>query len=208
MSRPLTALFAAALLALAGEAASACEPCGATLDLRRSLERADVVAVVRRPALPEQPADTANGPACDELRVERVLKGEAGGEKLLVRSWHGMYPYGVILGEGTYVVILRRAAASDYDSVRDREECAGARAKGAELFAAVEHGCAVKSLRVESGAVEAEGVKMTIEEFREKYDLKAGAGPRGPAAAAGLPSRGAGVHAAAFSGPWGWPRLF
>src|SRR5687768_13249385 len=172
---PLVTLRAAALVLLACAGVHACEPCGSTLDLRRSLERAEVVAVVKRPERPRQPEEPSNGPACDELLVERVLKGKVEGERLAVRSWYGMCPYGIILGEGTYVVILAGASSSDYDAAEASVGCDVSRERKSGLYAPVEHGCAVRSLRVEAGAVEAEGVKLTLDEFRDKYGLGEGA---------------------------------
>src|SRR5687767_9086771 len=109
ISRTLIILCAASFVALAQTTVRACQPCESTLDLRRSLERADLVVVAKRAKPSKEPDAPGGGAACDELTVERVLKGELEGESLTVRRWHGMCPYGVILGEGTYVVILRKA---------------------------------------------------------------------------------------------------
>lgn len=168
------ALGAAVFVALAEAGSLACEPCGSTLDLPRSLGKADLVVVAKRPAVPKQPENPAGGPACDELLVEGVLKGEFEGEKLRVRSWYGMCPYGIILSEGTYVVILGKASVSDYESHAADPEggCKAALAKKEGLYVPVGHGCAVKALAVASGLVEAEGVKLTLEEFRDKYGLR------------------------------------
>lgn len=210
--RPFIALGAAALVALAGAGAYACQPCESTLDLRRTLEKADLVVVAGRAKLPKEPDGPGGGSACHELEVEAVLKGEFKGEKLTVRRWYGMCPYGIFVNEGTYVVILGKASASDYDSTTyDDGECReslGVKAHVAKapegkslLFVPVEHGCAVKTLRVESGSVEAEGVRMTLEEFRGKYGLAAGA--------AGARHSAAGVYAwAGFPSLAVWPRLF
>jgi hypothetical protein len=179
----VAALGAAVFVALAPLAALACEPCGSRLDLPRSLEKAELVVVARRPAEPKQPEGPANGPACDVLSVEGVLKGEFKGEKLRVRSWYGMCPYGIILSEGTYVVLLSKAPEHAYDVSYPDDECAKALKRKPELYVAVEQGCAVKALAVREGSVEAEGLKMTLEEFRDKYGLR-GAGAPGAGAAA------------------------
>ena len=180
------AVGAAVFVVLARVGALACEPCGSKLDLPRSLEKADLVVVAKRPAEPKQPEQPASGPACDELLVESVLKGEFEEEKLRVRSWYGMCPYGIILNEGTYVVLLSKAPSHAYDFSRPDDECEKALRQKPVLYTAVEQGCAVKALAVEAGSVEAEGVKLTLDEFREKYGL-----------------RGAGVAAGRLFG--GWP---
>ena len=170
--RALAALGAAVFVVTGVAGVHACEPCGTTLDLRHSLEKADLVVVAKRPAVPKQPENPANGPACDELLVEGVLKGEFEGERLRVRSWYGMCPYGIILNEGTYVVLLRKAVSHEYDLARYDSECGQALKRKPELYSAVEEGCAVRHLAVESGSVEAEGVKLTLEEFKGKYGLR------------------------------------
>lgn len=179
------ALGAALLVALCPAAALACEPCGSRLDLPRSLEKAGLVAVVRRPEGARPLDDRDNNPPCDELLVERVLKGEFGGERLWVRSFYGMCPYGIILGAGRYVVLLAKPSAEEHDfqAGNVEGECKAALDKGEGFYAAVGMGCAVKALAVEGGSVEAEGVKMTLEEFRDKYGLRGAEQPSEGAAA-------------------------
>lgn len=169
------AFVAAAFVALAPASARACQPCESKLDLPRSLAKAELVVVARRAAGPRQPEGPDGGPPCDELAVEAVLKGDFEGERLWVRSFHGMCPYGIILGGGSYVVLLGRPSADDraYHTADLEGECKAALGRKDGFYVAVELGCAVKSLKVESGAVEAEGVKMTLEEFGEKYGLRA-----------------------------------
>src|SRR5688572_14077949 len=218
MRRAAAVLCAASFVALAQTTVRACQPCESTLDLRRSLERADLVALAKRAKLPKEPDDPRGGSACHELSVEGVLKGEFKGERLTVRRWYGMCPYGIFVNEGAHVVILGSASGSDYDSVTyNDEECreslgvkahvAQAPEGGPGLFVPVEHGCAVRTLRVESGSVEAEGVKLTLEEFRAKYGLAA-KGARGPSVRP-FEAWGAGGDArAALSGAAVWPGLF
>ena len=181
----VAALGAALFVALAPAAALACEPCGSRLDLPRSLEKAGLVAVVRRPEGARPLHDLDNNPPCDELLVERVLKGEFKGERLWVRSFYGMCPYGIILGGGRHVVLLARPSAEEhaFHASNVEGECEAALDKGEGFYAAVGLGCAVKSLAVTEGSVEAEGVQLTLEEFRDKYGLR-GAGPPGAGAAA------------------------
>ena len=176
-ARASGALTAAAFVVLACARVHACEPCGSTLDLPASLRRAEVVAVVKRVDASGGGGAARDEAQCDELSVERVLKGEFEGERLTVRRWYGMCPYGVILGRGTYVVILVKGSEGDYGMARVSAGCEvapGGRAGKAELYVPVEQGCAVKSLRVESGSVEAEGVRLTLEEFADRYGLRAG----------------------------------
>ncbi|MET0647399.1 MAG: hypothetical protein ABW208_12310 [Pyrinomonadaceae bacterium] len=171
-------LGVAAFVALACVRAYACQPCESTLDLARSLEQAEVVAVARRREGARPLGARGAERQCDELLVEKVLKGEVKGGRLRVRSFYGMCPYGFVLGEGSYVVILGKASPSDYEnrSAEPGEECAAAPAEGAGLYVPVRQGCAVKALLIEAGTVEAEeGSRVTLEEFSEKYGLREGA---------------------------------
>jgi hypothetical protein len=171
-------LRAAAFVALACVSVYACQPCESTLDLAGSLEQAAVVAVARRPEGARPFGARGVQPQCDELLIEKVLKGEVKGERLRVRSFYGMCPYGFLLGEGSYVVILARAAPSDYDKHSDQyvEDCGAAPAEEGGLYVPVRQGCAVKALLVDGGTVEAEeGTRLTLEEFKTKYGLREGA---------------------------------
>jgi hypothetical protein len=170
-------LRAAAFVALACASAHACQPCESTLDLAGSLEQAEVVAVVSRAEGARPSGVRGAEPQCDELSVGKVLKGEVKGGRLRVRSFYGMCPYGFVLGEGSYVVILAKASPSDYGnhSAEPGAECGAALAAKEGLYVPVRQGCAVKALRVESGTVEAEeGLRLTLEEFKERYGLREG----------------------------------
>jgi hypothetical protein len=165
----------------AGAKVYACEPCHFNFTLRHSLAEADLVLVVKRAEARKDAPPRGPEPPCDELSVEEVLKGDFRGEKVRVRSFYGMCPYGIIVGEGTYVVILKKAEASDYDVSGDETAaCGEALARKAGLYVAVGGGCAARVLAVEDGSVEAEGRRLTLGEFRDRYGLWGGLGARAP----------------------------
>jgi hypothetical protein len=162
---------------ITGAKVYACEPCHFNLTLRHSLAEADLVLVVKRAEAPKGAPPRGAEPQCDELSVEEVLKGDFKGERVRVRSFYGMCPYGIVLGEGTYVVILKKATPSDYEVSGDETAaCGDAPARKAGLYVAVGGGCAARVLAVEDGAVEAEGRKLTLGEFRDHYGLWGGLG--------------------------------
>lgn len=175
----LASLGLACAAALAGAKVYACEPCHFNLNLRSSLAEADLVLVVKRAEARKDAPTRGPEPPCDELSVEEVLKGDFKGEKVRVRSFYGMCPYGIVVGEGTYVVILKKATPSDYEVSGDETAaCGDAPARKTGLYVAVGGGCAARVLAVEDGSVEAEGRKLTLGEFRDHYGLWGGLGAR------------------------------
>ncbi|HJQ33636.1 MAG TPA: hypothetical protein VJ866_15740, partial [Pyrinomonadaceae bacterium] len=158
----------------------ACEACHFNLNLPYSLKEADLVLVVKRAEARKDAPPRGPEPPCDELSVEEVLKGDFKGERVRVRSFYGMCPDGIIVGEGTYVVILKKASDSDYEVSGDdaAAACGDALSRKAGLYVAVGGGCAARVLAVEDGSVEAEGRKLTLGEFRDRYGLWGGLGAR------------------------------
>ena len=142
----LTILFTILLM---NETALACQPCTSTLNLEQSLKKADLVIVGRR--MDHEP----NGPPyqTSTVAVFKVLKGTVIREEVLVRGWHGMCPYGIIVNDKTYLMILQVSS-----------EISGA-------YEAVDSGCSVKTLPVQSGVVSIEGKRLSLEKFKRRYKL-------------------------------------
>jgi len=128
----------------------ACEPCGSSLNLDKSLAGADLVVVGKRL---DYDADEVQ-PQSIKVRVLSVMKGEIAGETINVRSWYGMCPYGIIVDDQTYLMILKKSS-----------EMPG-------MYEPVAYGCSVRTLLVKSDTVTVDGEKMSLEQLRSKYKLK------------------------------------
>lgn len=139
----------ALLLAVSVDAASeACQPCAATLDMDDSIMQADVVIAGRRLDYdPQEQAMRPGGPDTVTVSILRVFKGSVAEPTILVNSWDGMCPYGIVVDDQPYVMILKR-----------REN----------LYDPVNLGCAVITLRVVGDIVEIAGEWMSLDEFGER----------------------------------------
>lgn len=174
---------AAAFFALASVAGQACQPCETTLSLKDSLAAADAVVVGRKTDSSDEAPGPDVKPQCGEFEVVEVLKGEVGPRNIKARAWYGMCPYGIIVGNReTYLLILKKISTEAEFGGTVTDECGRVFEREGYIYGPVEYGCAVKTLPVELGEVEADGVRMTLAEFREKYGLGGGEGAR-PAAA-------------------------
>ena len=134
---------------LLSAATFACQPCQSTLNLEQSAAKAELIIVGKR--LDFSPKEVE--PQSIRVRALRALKGKAELKEIVVRSWHQMCPYGIIVGNQTYVMFLSRSA-----------EMPG-------MYEAVEGGCGVKTLLVQNNLVLVEGKKMTLVALRKKYKL-------------------------------------
>jgi hypothetical protein len=135
---------------LVGETVFACPPCPSTLNLEQSLSKADLVIVGERIA-----SDGPEGRAQNiQVKVLKVLKGKLKGRQVAARSWHGMCPYGIIVGDGKYLMILKESS-----------EMPG-------MYDSVDSGCSVSTLSVKSEKVSVDGKRIPLKEFQRRYKLK------------------------------------
>jgi len=126
-----------------------CQPChpDEVLNLARSFDKADLVVVAHRTDYPSDEKE----PASIKVNVARTLKGKTKEAELTVKSWYGMCPYGIIVDDRTYIMLL---------------------SKEDEMYAPVNGGCGVKVLVVKNDQVEVDGNQMSITEVQKKYNLK------------------------------------
>jgi hypothetical protein len=89
-----------------------------------------------------------------KVQVLRVMKGEIEEKPLDVRSWYGMCPYGIIVDDQTYLMILTKSSQTP------------------GMYEPVNSGCSVRTLPVKSDAVTIDGEKLSLEELQSKYRLK------------------------------------
>jgi hypothetical protein len=132
-------LILAALLAV--QIVYACEPCPEVLTFEESVAEADVIIIGERVGLGPS---TGDGPDWITVKVYEVLKGSVPDERIQVNSWNGMCPYGIVVEDGLYVMILDKFEGQ-YD--------------------AVHWGCGVKTFPVESEMVMMGDGPVSIDEF-------------------------------------------
>lgn len=137
---------------------TACQPCLAekSLTLEQSIAQSDLIIVGYRldhRTKPEQESDT---PQQLEVQVKRVLKGGVKENRITVRSYSGMCPYGVVLPDKEHYVMLLKASGDG------------------RTYSAVDR-CSVKTLRVTNDAAELVTLDddtkktMRLEAFLLKY---------------------------------------
>ena len=133
-------------LTLFSPIALACQPCNEYLDLKSTIQQADLIAIVEsRGSFFESQPETV------DLKVKDILKGSYKHKRLKARAWHGMCPYGVILEEGTHLIFLE---------------------ENGSVFASVQSGCSIKSLTVQQGKVLLKGEFLSIAEFKDRYRVE------------------------------------
>jgi hypothetical protein len=159
------AAAAAALVGLLGAAAvRACEPCAELLDLDETAQQADLVVIGEQV---NSGPSTGSGPDWIVVRVDEVLKGDPPGERIRVNGWDGMCPYGIVVEPGIYVMFL---------------------ADEGEMYAAVNYGCAVKTLPVTGENVEVDEQSMPLDELAATLDLTRAPADAAPAATNTVPA--------------------
>ncbi|MBI4441227.1 hypothetical protein HY639_03600 [Candidatus Woesearchaeota archaeon] len=133
----------------------ACEPCVSKLDLTETARQADVIIIGKRVgAAPYAEGKGPGGPEWVDIAVSQTIKGQSGQDILRVNSWDGMCPYGIVIGNNSYVLFLQKRQNADgfqYDAVNS--------------------GCAEKAFVVENGVVDIQGEKKEWGSFRTMIGL-------------------------------------
>ena len=138
------------LFTLTAPAAFACEPCtkDASMNFEATARAADLVIIAQREDFsPDELTHGVGGPENIKVKVIRTLKGETSAAEIMVKSWSGMCPYGIVLNDNKPHVIFLK--------------------KSEEMYRAVDM-CSVKSYAVEDDAVLFEGRKISVEDFRQR----------------------------------------
>jgi hypothetical protein len=130
--------------------AIACQPCRSKLDLEQSLKQADLVIVGKR--IDYDPAEKK--PPTIKVNIIRVLKGEVKEARIEVKSWYGMCPYGIVVDDQVYVMLLKKPF----------------KMQGA--YTAVNGGCSVTKLLVKSNRVSVDGRRLSIEDISKMISMK------------------------------------
>jgi hypothetical protein len=132
-------LIFAALLAV--QIAYACEPCPEVLTFEESVAAADLIIIGERVG---SGPSTGDGPDWIMVDIYEILKGNTTETRIRVNSWDGMCPYGIVVDDGLYVMILDQFE-DQYDSVH--------------------WGCSVKTFPVESEMVMMGDGPVPIDDF-------------------------------------------
>jgi hypothetical protein len=136
-------------IAITAETAVACQPCKSKLDLEQSLKKADLVIVGKR--IDYDPEEKM--PSSIKVNIIRVLKGEIKKKQIEVKSWYGMCPYGIVVDNQIYVMILKKPL------------------KMQGMYTTVNTGCSVTKLLVKSNKVSVDGKIMSIEDIAEIINM-------------------------------------
>ena len=134
------------------ETAIACQPCKSKLNLEQSLEKADLVIVGKR--IDYDPEEKM--PSSIKVNIIKVLKGEIKKGQIEVKSWYGMCPYGIVVDDRIYVMILKKPL------------------KIQGMYTTVNTGCSVTKLLVKSSKVSVDGKIMSIEDIAKIINMSSG----------------------------------
>ena len=140
------------LLTLAAPDALACEPCtkDASMNFEATARAADLIIIAQRENFsPDELTYGVGGPENIKVKVIQTLKGETSAAEIVVKSWSGMCPYGIVLNDNKPHVIFLK--------------------KSDKIYRAVDM-CSVKSYAVEDDAVLFEGQKISVEDFRQRLE--------------------------------------
>ena len=137
-------------IAIMAGTAIACQPCRSKLDLEQSLKQADLVIVGKR--IDYDPAERK--PPIIKVNAIKVLKGEIKEAQIEVKSWYGMCPYGIVVDDQIYVMLLKKPL----------------KLQGAHT--AVNGGCSVTKLLVKSNKVSVDGRIMSLEDIERIINMK------------------------------------
>jgi hypothetical protein len=126
--------------------ARACEPCSkeASMNFEQTARAADLIIIGGRDDF--SPAELKNGvgPENIELKIARLLKGRESRDRITVRSWSGMCPYGVVINDNEQHIIFLKKSGETYRAVDD---------------------CSVKYYTIKEGMVEFGKQRIRIEDF-------------------------------------------
>jgi len=136
-------------IAIMTETVIACQPCKSKLDLEQSLKKADLVIVGKR--IDYDPEEKM--PSSIKVNIIKVLKGEIKEEQIEVKSWYGMCPYGIVVDNQIYVMILKKPL------------------KMQGMYTTVNTGCSVTKLLVKSKKVSVDGKIMSIEDIAKIINM-------------------------------------
>lgn len=136
---------------------NACEPCSIEkFDFETTVKHADLIIMGEKISeeLSTEPKSLPSEPAWIKVKVLDVLKGKESEREIKVHSWSGMCGYGIVVGEGKYIMFLseRKHDSEDFQ------------------YGAVNYGCSVKTYPVEEnmvvfGTEEQKKEKITLEQF-------------------------------------------
>ena len=137
----------ALLLSASASVAWACQPCRTekSLTLEQSIAQADLIVVGYRLDQLPKPEEGENTPQQIKIQVARVLRGSVKENQIMVRSYSGMCPYGVVLPDKEHYVLILKARGDG------------------QTYGAVET-CSVKALRVTNDAAQS----VTLDEYSKE----------------------------------------
>lgn len=137
-------------IALLNTTIFACQPCESSLNLEQSLSKATLIIVGSRIDYDAEEVQPQN----IRVKVLKVLKGKIGEETISIRSWYGMCPYGIIVDDQTYLMILTKSSEMP------------------DMYEPVDYGCSIRTLLLKSDTVTVDGEKMSLEQLQSKYKLR------------------------------------
>lgn len=128
----------------------ACEPCRETFDFQQTVQHSDAIIIGQK--IEEGPQTEPRFPSSPDWIKVKVLRGLRGGvidPEIKVNSWDGMCPYGIVVDDKTYVMLLKAKADSPEGYQYD----------------AVNYGCGVKTYLLENDQIAFEGRKISLADF-------------------------------------------
>jgi hypothetical protein len=136
-------------LSLNTSTALACQPCLAekSMKFEETARTADLILIGQRTDFSAEEMKTGIGPATIKVKIIKALKGEASKDEIVVKSWSGMCPYGIVINDNTQHVIFLSKIEKRYYAVAT---------------------CSVKTYDVKDGQVDFEGEKLSLEDFELK----------------------------------------
>lgn len=134
--------------------ADACEPCVKNLSIEETIAKSDLIIVGER--VEEGPlsgGEEPHGPDWIKVNISRILKGTEENNPVVVNSWDAMCDYGLVIGQGEYLMFLTRRGSPEEPYQYD----------------AVDFGCGVKSFPLIDGAMIVNEEALSLDDFIVRY---------------------------------------
>lgn len=131
------------LLSLTLGKAYACQPCETTLGIEQTIAKADLIIEARKVS-----SSKKSNPEFITLKIKSIIKGDYTKKRIIVRSYHGMCSYGIVIDKKNYLVFLQLTTGG---------------------WDAIDNGCSVKTLPVINGLIQYKDMLISPNEFKSNY---------------------------------------
>ncbi|MFH1586576.1 MAG: hypothetical protein ABID38_01825 [Candidatus Diapherotrites archaeon] len=146
----------------------ACQPCSSHLNLEEAINSSDLIILGQRADYNAEEYFDWGGPENINVEIINFLKGHIQGKQITVNSWDGMCPYGIIVDDGTYIMLLE---LEDHEFPYDDPNFPF---YDPYQYDAVNSGCAPNQFLVDGEIVALYDENISFDDFYERTGLEIG----------------------------------